>query len=169
MFSKLNNMQAEMPIPKLFEVQQKSSDYRITIITEAVAEGTVLSHFDYENERDFPDIYSIQVSATTHAQFVPEFLKYINHSCSPNVFFDVEQKQLIALRDLQAGEELGFFYPSTEWHMDAPFDCHCESNECVGRIGGASLLTPEQKDKYRFTSFIDELYRQNRQERASLG
>ena len=33
-----------------------------------------------------------------------------------------------------------FFYPSTEWAMASPFDCHCGSARCLGRIAGASQV-----------------------------
>ena len=43
-------------------------------------------------------------------------------------------------RGLKAGEELTFFYPSTEWDMDQGFDCFCGSKVCLGYIGGAKHM-----------------------------
>jgi hypothetical protein len=76
----------------------------------------------------------------------------VNHSCSPNVAFDlsksrsaqdVEQGRYPAewnlrtlSRPVAKGEVLTFFYPSTEWDMGAPFDCNCgESVRCGSLVG----------------------------------
>jgi SET domain-containing protein len=40
-------------------------------------------------------------------------MQYINHSCDPNVAFDTTAFKLVALKDIKAGDELVFFYPST--------------------------------------------------------
>lgn len=61
-------------------------------------------------------------------------LLYTNHSCRPNVAFQVltpgeptneNDWKVVALREIRKGETLSFFYPSTEWEMDRPFDCRC--------------------------------------------
>ena len=45
-------------------------------------------------------------------------------------------------RPLRVGDELTFFYPSTEWEMDRPFRCRCGAGEgkCLGWIDGAKVL-----------------------------
>jgi len=43
-------------------------------------------------------------------------------------------------RGLQVGDELTFFYPSTEWDMAQPFDCLCGAPTCRGRISGAKAM-----------------------------
>jgi len=45
---------------------------------------------------------------------------------------------------LKAGEELTFFYPSTEWDMAQGFDCFCGSVSCRGFIRGAKSMSLEQ-------------------------
>ena len=43
-------------------------------------------------------------------------------------------------RPLEIGDELTFFYPSTEWEMSEPFVCECQSKNgkrCEERIAGA--------------------------------
>ncbi|CDZ97167.1 SET domain [Phaffia rhodozyma] len=71
-------------------------------------------------------------------------LLYINHSCNPNVAFNITSNPddwyLEALRDLSEGDALSFFYPSTEWEMDRPFKCLCREKNCLGTIDGASKL-----------------------------
>ena len=57
----------------------------------------------------------------------------VNHSCDPNVAFDVSSGdksnwRLKALKNISKGESLEFFYPSTEWSMTQPFDCLCNKS-----------------------------------------
>ena len=54
-----------------------------------------------------------------------DMLSNLNHSCRPNTVLDAEARTVSASRDIEAGEMLSFFYPSTEWHMDRPFVCQC--------------------------------------------
>ena len=47
---------------------------------------------------------------------------------------------MISRRDIEKGEELSFFYPSTEWEMQAPFICLCGSANCIHVVAGARFL-----------------------------
>jgi hypothetical protein len=64
----------------------------------------------------------------------------MNHSCNPNVILDTSRMVAIATRDLAAGDELTFFYPSTEWEMSAPFICLCGAPSCIHVVAGARFL-----------------------------
>jgi len=86
----------------------------------------------------------------------PGVLQYINHSCSPNIFFDLSTFKAICLRAINKGDELFYFYPSTEWEMAEPFQCLCGSANCLGRIAGASYLSEDIAKRYRFSDFISE-------------
>ncbi|KAJ7050520.1 hypothetical protein C8F01DRAFT_1178633 [Mycena amicta] len=73
---------------------------------------------------------------------------YVNHSCEPNVVFDLSDKdrtkwQVRAVQDIETGSPITFFYPSTEWEMEQPFDCQCGSANCLKRVLGAKYLTRE--------------------------
>lgn len=103
-----------------------------------------------------PTYLTVQTGEDVHITLDPEFLQYINHSCDPNVFFDTTTMQLIALKEIQPGDEMIFFYPSTEWDMVQPFDCFCGTSGCLHRIKGASHLTEEETNRYRLTDFINE-------------
>ena len=50
--------------------------------------GDVFSKFDAAETLSVPNKYTVQINDETHIILDPEFLQYINHSCSPNVFFD---------------------------------------------------------------------------------
>ncbi len=116
----------------------------------------VVCVFGSERTQDTPTYLTVQVSENKHIILQPEFLQYINHSCHPNVFFDTDKMELVALKEIQPGDELLFFYPSAEWDMAQPFDCYCGSNNCLRRIKGAAHLTEAQVSQYRVTGFIHE-------------
>ncbi|KAJ3550340.1 hypothetical protein NMY22_g543 [Coprinellus aureogranulatus] len=90
-------------------------------------------------------------------------LVYVNHSCDPNVAFDLSSPDpdgwhLRTLKPIQAGEPLTFFYPSTEWDMDQPFKCECSAKSCLGSIRGAKYLSLKQlADRGFVNSYILKL------------
>ena len=115
-----------------------------------------------------PTYLTVQIGLTEHIMLQPEHLQYINHSCDPNVFFDTAQMKIIALRDVLEGDEMTFFYPSTEWDMAQPFTCYCGCRNCLGEISGAAHINPELLNTYTLTRFIQQQLhdRANREKRA---
>lgn len=89
-----------------------------------------------------------------HAESLPFELRYVKHSCDPNVFFDVDAHELLTVRDIAPGDEFTFFYPSTEWSMSEPFRCCCGSPKCVGHINGAAQMPTEILDRYELSSLV---------------
>lgn len=123
----------------------------------AFVAGETLIAFEPLSEHPLPSRMTVQVSEREHVTLWPVFLELINHGCDPNVFFDVERRQLVALRAIEAGEELAFFYPSTEWVMASPFDCRCGAARCLGRVEGASQLPPDALRGQRLAPHIERL------------
>ena len=66
-----------------------------------------------------------------------------------------------SLRPLQAGEELTYFYPSTEWTMTQPFTCACGAVDCLGTIDGASTLSPDVLARYVLSPFVRRMLAQS--------
>lgn len=118
--------------------------------------GDVISPFSAREILVAPTYLTVQVDTNKHILLDPLFLQYINHSCDPNVFFDTSSMFLIALKEIQPGDELTFFYPSTEWKMAQTFQCNCGSPLCIGEIMGAADLSPDIISKYRLTDFIQQ-------------
>lgn len=116
--------------------------------------GQAICRLSWTGFRSEPSRWTIQVGDDLHAEVLPEALRYVNHSCNPNVFFDVDRNEFLALRDIAAGDELRYFYPSTEWKMDEPFDCRCGEDCCCGRIAGASQMPLETLRRYRLSGVI---------------
>jgi hypothetical protein len=139
------------------EVRQKrSNDQNALFVVRPFKAGELISDFSAGTISTEPTYLTVQVGRERHITLVPEFLQYINHSCEPNVFFDTTSLQLVALRDIADGEELTFFYPSTEWEMTQSFQCYCGHDNCLGEIRGAAFLSKRAQEKYRFTDFIQQ-------------
>lgn len=60
----------------------------------------------------------------------------VNHSCLPNLGSAPNFDQLVAIRDIQAGEELTFDYAMTDCG-DEEMECKCGASCCRGVIRGA--------------------------------
>lgn len=122
----------------------------------SINEGEIISKFNAGITQSFATYLTVQIGVNTHITLQPTHLQYINHSCSPNVFFDTTSMQLIALQNINVDDELTFFYPSTEWKMDQPFVCNCKSNNCLKLIQGAAFLEKADLNNYQLTNFIQE-------------
>ena len=116
--------------------------------------GEVITPFGAASTHRLPNYLSVQIGEHSHIELLPQMLQYLNHSCDPNIFVDTARMEVVALRDVGAGEELGFFYPASEWHMAQPFECLCGAAKCLKRIAGADTLPPEALQRYRLTDFI---------------
>ena len=130
------------------------------IATKSFVPGDVICSFRANTTQSFATYLTVQTGTDRHITLSPEFLQYINHSCSPTVFFNTTSMELVCLQPLQPGDEFTFFYPSTEWEMAQPFVCNCGSPACLQLINGASHLTVETLSKYKLTDFIRQQVRQ---------
>jgi hypothetical protein len=71
---------------------------------------------------------------------------YINHSCDPNVGVR-DQVRLVALRDLEAGEEIRYDYSTTMAENHWEMACRCGSPHCRGLIRDFACLPPDVKQR----------------------
>ena len=101
-------------------LQENSSQQKSLHATVSFSPGDVICAFNAGITQSTPTYLTVQTGVGRHITLMPEFLQYINHSCAPNVFFDTALMQLICLQPLQPGDEMTFFYPSTEWEMTQP-------------------------------------------------
>ena len=70
-----------------------------------------------------------------------------NHSCDPNLGF-LGQIGLVAMREINAGEELTFDYAMSDGEAYDEFDCHCGSPNCRKKITGSDWKLPELWVRY---------------------
>ena len=115
----------------------------------ATITGTTPSHKAYT---------SVQTGRDTHIELNSD-LVYCNHSCAPSLVFDMARMEVRVVDDkpLKIGDALTFFYPSSEWEMDQPFQCTCEASGCRGWISGAKTMAAEELDGYWLNGHIAEL------------
>jgi hypothetical protein len=103
---------------------------------------------------------SVQAGKNLHIELNCD-LVYINHSCTPSLIFDMARWEVRVNPDLEGGlkegDELTFFYPSTEWSMAQPFDCLCKTSECRKVIKGAKDMSLSDLDEYWLSEHIKEL------------
>ena len=101
---------------------------------------------------DRPDRYSVQVGVDRHLTLPPDRnaaetdrfpWRFLNHSCAPNA--TIRGRELVALRDIHALEEVTFDYETTEWELASPFPCACGAERCRGEVRGYRFLDREAR------------------------
>ncbi|KAK4142946.1 uncharacterized protein C8A04DRAFT_29341 [Dichotomopilus funicola] len=126
---------------------------------------TTLPPFGLFAKMDFPPCTvapeatyaTVQTGRDSHLDLNSDLL-YINHSCEPSLIFDTASFTITAgPKGLKPGDELTFFYPSTEWYMAQPFTCLCGTPTCRGRIAGARDMTPTQLEGLWLNRHIRDL------------
>ncbi|KAB8303049.1 hypothetical protein EYC80_004503 [Monilinia laxa] len=112
---------------------------------------------------------TVQTSPTTHLNLNSDLL-YINHSCTPSLIFDVENLTiLVGPAGLRPGQDLTFFYPSTEWHMSQAFSCNCGTADCVGEISGAGQMKRSSLEGRWLSGYIRRLLEEREREDVKGG
>jgi hypothetical protein len=101
-----------------------------------------------------PSQHTVETGEHRHIEI--GILAYMNHSCSPNVIVDTSRMQVRALRSILPGDEMTFFYPSTEWEMVNPFICLCGSPNCIHVVAGAKFLSLSVLERYYINPHIRE-------------
>ncbi|MBT9314080.1 SET domain-containing protein [Leptothoe spongobia TAU-MAC 1115] len=123
------------------------------------APGELLSRFYALDEFSQPSNDSLQIDETCHIGLYPTQLRYISHSCDPNVVFDIQAGEVICIKPIQAGEYITCFYPSTEWEVLDAFSCLCGSDQCLETIQGAKHLPIDILNRYELARHIRRLKR----------
>lgn len=117
--------------------------------------GEVIYQIPAEKVSDKPNRFTVQMDRSLHTEVGK--LSALNHSCNPNVILDMEKMVVVACRDIKAGDELSFFYPSTEWEMAAPFICLCGSPSCIHVVAGARFLPLSTLENHYLNRHIREM------------
>jgi SET domain len=130
---------------------------RVLRATVGFAAGSVVASLGVARVVAAPERYSIQVGASRHILPDPDYLRFLNHSCAPNVFVDCAEMSVKAIGCIRPGDSLEYFYPSTEWSMREPFRCECGSSDCLGVIRGAAHLPAETLARYQLADHVRRL------------
>jgi SET domain-containing protein len=96
----------------------------------------------------------LHLVALSDEEYEPVML-FVNHSCEPNVGFG-GNVVLVAMRDVEAGEELTTDYALFDDHDDA-MDCDCDTASCRHRVHGRDWQRPDLQERYRgyFSWYLD--------------
>ncbi len=129
--------------------------FRSLVTKRTYKAGEIICPIPTETMSDKPTMYTVQVGRAKHVE-VKE-LASMNHSCNPNTILDTTRMLVFAARDIAVGEELTFFYPSTEWEMSAPFICLCGSPNCIHVVAGARFLPLSTLEQHFLNRHIREL------------
>ncbi|KAI0031286.1 hypothetical protein K488DRAFT_52426 [Vararia minispora EC-137] len=136
--------------PKLFYVNFKPGEFNSGLVArKGFATNELITRI--EGTTRGPKAYSsVQCGPgeDDHIELNSDLL-YANHSCDPNIAFDLSSRDpsgwhVRALKPIATGEELSFFYPSTEWEMSQPFVCQCGALSCLREIRGAIALGEDE-------------------------
>ncbi|MBI3362016.1 MAG: SET domain-containing protein [Chloroflexi bacterium] len=140
----------------MFTIAQSGSAYGARLIaTEAISNGALIYRIANYQIVSEPTYQTIQIGPDKHINDLG-MLAYLNHSCAPNVVVDTRHLIVVAVRDIAPGEELNYFYPSTEWDMARPFVCLCGAPGCLRLVFGARYLSLDTLSRY----FVNEHVRQ---------
>jgi len=101
---------------------------------------------------------SLSIQVEEHLFLVPDRIgegDYVNHSCNPNAGLS-GQIALVAMRDIQPGEEVCFDYAMSDTMPYDEFDCECGAANCRGRVTGNDWRISELQKRYtgHFTPYV---------------
>jgi hypothetical protein len=141
----------------MLNIVEGGSAYGARLITDQpYKQGDIVYHITGHRVTEQVTYQTIQVGPHTHIEELG-VLAYLNHSCQPNTVVNVSDLTVVAVRDIAAGDELNFFYPSTEWEMDRPFVCLCGAPQCVRLVAGAKYLSVDTLSRYFINAHIREM------------
>jgi len=141
----------------MLKIENGDSAYGARLVTdESYICGQLIHHITQYHVTNRPTYQTIQTGQHTHIEELG-ILAYLNHSCEPNTIVDTAALTVTAARDITPGEDLNFFYPSTEWEMDRPFICQCGEQQCVRLVAGAKYLSIDALSRYFFNDHIREM------------
>lgn len=72
---------------------------------------------------------------------------WFNHACEPNAGLR-GQVSLVALRSIEAGEEVGYDYAMSDGSAYDEFSCACGARRCRGHVTGDDWQLPELWARY---------------------
>ena len=149
---------ATSQLPALVVVEGNGRKGKHVVTIGPIPAGAVIVQVIGHHEVPAATRFTVQAGVRTHLAGLGP-LTFMNHSCAPNVFITTPDMTVKATRDILAGEELTFFYPSTEWQLAEPFECHCGSASCLGVIAAAATLPDQVLSRYLVNEHILTLRR----------
>lgn len=130
-----NESQAPGAPDEALEVCDTDSEYGLGVRTLiARRKGEVIHRFSGVIGPELKQ-HSLQVSPGQHISET-RIIGFLSHSCEPDSRLDMAQSELVALRDIAAGDLLTIDYAETEDVLYRQFACHCGALSCRNWITG---------------------------------
>ena len=148
-----------IPLSELVKVIHGTGDFSSKLISLVDRKpGALLTKIEGSVSTSKRAYSSVQVSEEKDIELNSDLL-YTNHSCDPSVVFDMKRMEVRVMetRPLKNGDDLTFFYPSTEWEMQQPFDCDCGSGSCLRTVKGARFVDESVLSRYWLNDHIARL------------
>ena len=124
-----------------FEVVQKDENSGKGVICyRSFNKGDVIAHVTGEMISEIRQ-HTLQVSPELH-MYDPHFTGYFLHSCDPNIFLDMENFKVTAIKDIPVNSYLYMDYSTTEDYLFKQFPCSCGAKNCRGWITGKKEKMP---------------------------
>lgn len=117
------------------EVCDTDSEYGLGVRTLAERrKGEVIHRFTGVVTPELKQ-HTLQISPGLHIAET-EIIGFLSHSCEPDCRLDMARSELVALRDIRAGDLLTIDYAETEDVLYRQFACHCGAAGCRHWITG---------------------------------
>ena len=104
-------------------------------LSRTCTRGTVVRKFSDHEVVSEPTRTSIQVAEGIHVEDI--IGRYVNHACRPSC--EISDAKIVALKDLNEGEEITFDYNENESTMATPFKCKCCGKRIAGKAGANNI------------------------------
>ncbi|RPJ09772.1 MAG: SET domain-containing protein-lysine N-methyltransferase [Spirochaetaceae bacterium] len=85
---------------------------------------------------------------------------FINHSCDPNCGIN-DNLELVAIKNIQTGEELFFDYSTSMLERHWEMDCLCNTSKCRKVIKDFDFLPHETRIKYISLNIVQPFIKQS--------
>jgi hypothetical protein len=119
--------------------------------------GCVVDRDEFDTLDEEWRTHALQIDDRLYMVSVPPFAPadHVNHSCEPNCGI-VGSCLVVAMRDIEAGEELCFDYAMSDTNDYDEFLCACGTASCRGLITGGDWKRPDLQERYAgfFSSYI---------------
>lgn len=117
--------------------------------TVAAFGGWIVTRSELDTLSEIRQHLALQIDADLYlvCRDDPEPGELINHSCAPNCGL-LGSQLLVAMRDIDPGEELSFDYAMCDATDYDEFTCLCEEPECRGVVTGSDWRLPHLQDRY---------------------
>ncbi|KAI9344340.1 hypothetical protein BDR26DRAFT_911407 [Obelidium mucronatum] len=159
-FKRWNSASREALANSVQVIPGEKGDFTSRLVSKvSLKPGQILASMDAMTAAPEKRYSTVQTGPNSHVELNSDLL-YMNHSCDPNVVLDVDHKVVAAAKDISPGDAITFFYPSTEWEMNQPFECWCGSPKCLKHIKGARYMKTNELEQFAMSRHIREMVKE---------